>query len=193
MNHEPEKEDAITARAWRSSGAIRSRRPHRYAGLTWGHDGVLELAWGWQSNHARHLVLRAYATKVREETAAHRARVELLDGDDRTLVRAVYLLPLCRVDLAELVFYERASFAWCEAWPPAPLPVLAEKDAEARLHVLRALDRAASEGLAPADSEETDKHLEAAARFLDLAQAELVLLLHAGRSVLGVAWLGRVA
>lgn len=186
-------EGAITAvpGAGVCTGAMRTGR--RRTVLTWDHHGVLELAWGWQSDHARHLVLGAYAARVRPETIAQGARVELDGADGRTWARPAYLLPLCRADLADLVFYERASFAWCDGWPPAPLPVLAEKGTEARLHVLRALDAAASEGTASANPETADERLEAAAHFLDLEQAELVLLLHAGRAELGLAWLGRVA
>lgn len=176
-----------------SARSANLRRGHRAARRTleWSHYGVLELAWGWQSEQARHLVLRSYAIRFRAEMVAQRVRLTLLDGGGRTLERVAFLLPLSKVDLAELVFYERASFAECDAWPSSSLPVLAEKNAEARLHVLRADGEAPSDFGSTRPKEADDAALSAAARFLDLERAELVLLLRGAQYEIGAAWLER--
>lgn len=157
----------------------------------WMHLGVLELASGPHSDHVRHLLLRAYAVRVRADTAAIGARLVLLDADDRSSSRAVYLLPLCRLDLSALIFDEGATFAEALAWPAERLAVLDEKGTAARLHVLEAVGdvHESAEWTRPEDAEGGE--LAASARFLDLERAELVLLVQGRRYEVGVAWLER--
>jgi hypothetical protein len=139
----------------------------------------------------RHLVLRAYAVHVRADTTASGARLVLLDDDARSSSRAVYLLPLCRPDLSALIFDDGATFAEAPAWPAESLAVLDEKGTAARLHVLEASGdvHASAEWTRPEEAEGGE--LAAAARFLDLERAELVLLVQGRRYEVGAAWLER--
>ncbi len=157
----------------------------------WQHLGVLELAPGLHSDRVRHLVLQAYATRGRTATAVAGARVVLLDDEARNLGRACYPLPLCRPDLWELIFDEHATFAEAPAWPASRLAALEEKGTAARLHVLEAAGdvHPSVEWTRPEDAE--GGALAAAARFLDLEKAELVLLVQGARYQVGIAWLER--
>ncbi len=191
MRRTPESvEDKRTAAAW--AAGPRARALLRFP--EWMHRGVLELAPGPHSDRLRHLVLRAYAVRVRADTAAGGARLVLLDDDGRSSSRAAYLLPLCRPGLSEVIFDEGATFAEALAWPAEPLAVLDEKETTAaRLHVLEAAGdvHASAEWTRPKNADGGE--LAARARFLDLESAELVLLLRGRRYEVGAAWLERSA
>ena len=192
MSRAPENvEDARTTAAWavgpRAGAAGMLRRFPE-----WMHRGVLGLAAGPHSDRVRHLVLRAYAERVRADTVASGARMVLLDADARSSSRAVYLLPLCRPDLSALIFDEGATFAEAPTWPAEHLAVLDEKGTTAaRLHVLEAGGdvHESAEWTRPEDAEGGE--LAASARFLDLERAELVLLVQGRRYEVGAAWVER--
>lgn len=191
MSRAPEKvENARTAAAW-AAGPRAGASSALCRFPEWMHRGVLELASGPHSDHVRHLVLRAYAERVRADTAAIGARMVLPDEDDRCSSRAGYVLPLCRPDLSALIFDEGAAFAEASAWPAARLAVLDEKGTAARLHVLEASGdvHASAEWTRPEDAEGGE--LAASARFLDLERAELVLLVQGRRYEVGAIWLER--
>ena len=191
MSRAPESvEDKRTASAWAAGPRARaSSALHRFP--EWAHRGVLELAPGPQSDRVRHRFLQAYAVRVRADTAAIGARLDLLDAEGRSNQRACYLLALCRPDLSDLIFDEGATFAEATAWPAERLAVLRDKGTVARLHVLEACGDvpAGAEWTKPEDAEGGE--LSASARFLDLERAELVLLVQGRRYEVGAAWLER--